>query len=124
MLGKLSIFFLVINGFVFAAKQCNERASKEVKLVKIYGQKQQLTGKALVDYINKQGKWKAQYNKRFAGAPLNEFKKLAGVKNDIQRVYARDPSVQSDYVPEFFSRIADSDIPKEFDARKRSVVAL
>jgi hypothetical protein len=50
---------------------------------------------------------------------LNDLKRLAGVKPDIQRVYAKDASVQSDFIPDFFSRIDDSDIPKEFDSRKQ-----
>jgi cathepsin B len=47
------------------------------------------------------------------------LKRLAGVKPDIQRVYAKDPAIQSDFIPDFFSKISDKDIPKEFDSRKK-----
>jgi hypothetical protein len=57
MLSKaVSLLFLVI-AIVWAAKQCNERNTKR-NLLKVQP-KQQLTGKALVDHINKLGgTWK------------------------------------------------------------------
>jgi hypothetical protein len=62
--------------------------------------------------------FKAVYSKKFIKTNLTELKTLAGVRADIQRVYASDKSIQSDFVPDFFSKISDADIPKEFDARK------
>jgi len=116
MLKQLVILLLITT--CASVKQCNEKKPRK-GVTLISKSAEQLTGKALVDHINKLGTWKAQYNKQFIRAKLNDLKRLAGVKPDIARVYANDPSVQSDFIPDFFSKISDSDIPKEFDSRTK-----
>ncbi|KAI6227400.1 Pept-C1 domain-containing protein [Aphelenchoides fujianensis] len=96
---------------------------------------EELSGKALVEYINKHASWKAsslslfsiihslllqaQINKGFLKAKFSDLKKLAGVKPDVQRVTERERTHQADFVPPSISRLSESDLPKEFDARKQ-----
>lgn len=65
MFYKLAVVCLVI-GVVSAAKQCSEKnKAKKVNLAGAYGSAEQLTGKALVDHINRLGTWKVCFAHKY-----------------------------------------------------------
>ncbi|KAI6218889.1 Papain family cysteine protease [Aphelenchoides besseyi] len=117
-MSQLSTVFFLLAVYFVALEAAKEKKACDAKKG---GAKNpsELTGKALVDYINKHATWKAEFRKQFVRTKLADLKKLAGVKPDTLRVYARESKHQSDFAPQFFSRLSESDLPKEFDSRKQ-----
>ncbi|KAI6170819.1 Cathepsin B-like cysteine proteinase 6 [Aphelenchoides bicaudatus] len=81
-----------------------------------------LSGQSLVDYVNKNGKWRAQYNVKLGAAKSEELSRLAGVKPDFPQVLYNDVNRK----PRLLAKkqknnkaYSNIEIPREFDARKK-----
>lgn len=84
MLGKLAVLLLVGIVVVHSAKQCSEKKPKK-NLNLVTTKHQQLTGKALVEHINKLGGWKVSSFVVSSFGGQNNFYSMSTVLGHIQQ---------------------------------------